>query len=146
MAGSVNKVVLIGRLGSDPDIRQFSSGDKIANLSLATSESWKDKSTGERKERTEWHRIVVKNKGLVTVCENYLKKGAQIYVEGQLQTRSWEKDGQKQYATEVILAPFNSTLAMLDSRQNSTEQSEPRGEKYSAYDGNPDELEDEISF
>jgi len=116
VAGSVNKVILVGNLGADPDIRTMQSGDKVVNLSIATSESWKDKATGERKEKTEWHRVVVFNKGLVTVCENYLKKGAKVYIEGQLETRSWEQDGQKKYTTEIVLRPFRSELTMLDSR------------------------------
>ncbi len=118
MAGSVNKVILIGNLGADPDVRTMQSGDKVVNLSVATSESWKDKATGERREKTEWHRVVVFNKGLVTVCENYLKKGAKIYIEGQVETRSWEQDGQKKYTTEIVLRPFRSELTMLDSRNS----------------------------
>lgn len=116
MAGSVNKVILVGNLGADPEIRNFQSGDKVANLSIATSESWKDKATGERKEKTEWHRVVIFNQGLINVCENYLKKGAKVYIEGQLETRSWEQDGQKKYATEVVLRPYRGELTMLDSR------------------------------
>ena len=116
MAGSVNKVILVGNLGADPDVRTMQSGDKVVNLSVATSESWKDKSTGERREKTEWHRVVVFNKGLVNVCENYLKKGAKVYIEGQVETRSWEQDGQKKYTTEIVLRPFRSELTMLDSR------------------------------
>jgi len=118
VAGSVNKVILIGNLGADPDVRTMQSGDKVVNLSVATSESWKDKATGERREKTEWHRVVVFNKGLVTVCENYLKKGAKIYIEGQVETRSWEQDGQKKYTTEIVLRPFRSELTMLDSRNS----------------------------
>lgn len=116
MAGSVNKVILIGNLGADPDVRSMQSGDEVCNLSIATSESWKDKATGERKEKTEWHRVVVFNQGLVTVCKNYLKKGAKVYIEGQLETRSWEQDGQKKYTTEIVLRPFRGELTMLDSR------------------------------
>ncbi len=116
MAGSVNKVILVGNLGADPDIRTMQSGDKVVNLSIATSETWKDKMSGERREKTEWHRVVVFNKGLVTVCENYLKKGAKVYIEGQLETRSWDQDGQKKYTTEVVLRPFRGELTMLDSR------------------------------
>ncbi len=116
MAGSVNKVILVGNLGADPDVRTMQSGDKVVNLSIATSESWKDKATGERKEKTEWHRVVVFNKGLVNVCENYLKKGSKVYIEGQIETRSWEQDGQKKYTTEIVLRPFRSELTMLDSR------------------------------
>ncbi len=118
MAGSVNKVILIGNLGADPDVRTMQSGDKVVNLSIATSESWKDKATGERREKTEWHRVVIFNKGLVTVCENYLKKGAKVYIEGQVETRSWEQDGQKKYTTEIVLRPFRGELTMLDSRNS----------------------------
>jgi len=115
MAGSLNKVLLIGRLGADPDIKQMVSGKNVARLSLATSQSWKDKSTGEKKEKTEWHRIVVFNEGLVNVVQQYLKKGAQIYVEGQLSTRKWkdEQSGQDKYSTEVIIQGYNSSLTML---------------------------------
>jgi len=117
MAGSVNKVILIGNLGRDPEVRTFQSGDKVANLAVATSETWKDKATGERKERTEWHRVSIFAQGLVTVAENYLKKGAKVYLEGQLETRKWtDPQGQERYTTEVVLRPYNSTLVMLDSR------------------------------
>ena len=118
MAGSVNKVILVGNLGADPDIRSMQSGDKVVNLSLATSESWKDKSTGERRDNTQWHRVVIFNQGLVKVCENYLKKGSKLYIEGQLETRSWEQDGQKKYTTEVVLRPYRGELTMLDSRNS----------------------------
>lgn len=118
VAGSVNKVILVGNLGADPDVRTMQSGDKVVNLSVATSESWKDKATGERREKTEWHRVVIFNKGLVTVCENYLKKGAKVYIEGQVETRSWEQDGQKKYTTEIVLRPFRGELTMLDSRNS----------------------------
>ncbi len=118
MAGSVNKVILVGNLGADPDIRSMQSGDKVVNLSIATSESWKDKNTGERKEKTEWHRVVIFNKGLVNVCENYLKKGAKVYIEGQIETRKWQDQatGQDKYTTEIVLRPFRGELTMLDSR------------------------------
>lgn len=116
MAGSVNKVILIGNLGADPDVRSMQSGDEVCNLSVATSESWTDKASGERKERTEWHRVVVFNQNIVKVAKNYLKKGAKVYIEGQLETRSWEQDGQKKYTTEVVLRPFRGELTMLDSR------------------------------
>jgi len=118
VAGSVNKVILVGNLGADPDIRMMQSGDEVANLSIATSESWKDKSTGERREKTEWHRVVVFNKGIVGVCKNYLKKGAKVYLEGQVETRSWEQDGQKKYTTEIVLRPYRGELTMLDSRNS----------------------------
>ena len=118
MAGSLNKVQLIGRLGADPDIKQMVNGKSVARLSIATSQSWKDKSSGERKEKTEWHRIVIFNEGLVNVVQQYLKKGANIYVEGQLSTRKWkdEASGQDKYSTEVVLQGYNSSLTMLDSR------------------------------
>lgn len=117
MAGSVNKVILVGNLGRDPEVRAMQSGDKVVNLSIATSESWKDKATGEKKERTEWHRVVVFNQGIATVCERYLKKGAKVYIEGQLETRKWtDKDGLEKYSTEVVLRPFRGELTMLDSR------------------------------
>lgn len=117
MAGSVNKVILIGNLGADPEIRRTQDGKPIANLNIATSESWRDRNSGERKEKTEWHRVVIFNEGLCKVAEQYLKKGSTVYVEGQLQTRKWQdKDGQDRYSTEVVLQGFNSTLTMLGGR------------------------------
>src|SRR5689334_21302254 len=117
MAGSVNKVILVGNLGKDPEIRRTNDGRPIANLSVATSETWRDKSTGERKEKTEWHRVVIFNEGLCKIAEQYLKKGAKVYLEGQLQTRKWQdKDGKDRYSTEVVLQNFNSNLTMLDGR------------------------------
>lgn len=117
MAGSVNKVILIGNLGKDPEIRSFPNGGRVANFSIATSESWKDKSSGEKKERTEWHRISVTNDALVGVVERYVKKGSKVYIEGQLETRKWtDKDGQEKYTTEVVLRPYRGELTMLDSR------------------------------
>ena len=117
MAGSVNKVILVGNLGADPDIRRTQDGRPIANLSVATSDTWRDKNTGERKEKTEWHRVVIFNEGLCKVAEQYLKKGAKVYIEGALQTRKWQdKDGKDKYSTEVVLQGFNSTLTMLDGR------------------------------
>ena len=115
MAGSLNKVLLIGRIGADPEIKQMVNGKNVARLSLATSQTWKDKNTGEKKEKTEWHRIVVFNEGLVNVVQQYLKKGAQIYVEGQLSTRKWkdEQSGQDKYSTEIIIQGYNSSLTML---------------------------------
>ena len=115
MAGSLNKVLLIGRLGADPEVKQMVNGKSVARLSLATSQSWKDKNTGEKKEKTEWHRIVVFNEGLVNVVQQYLKKGAQVYVEGQLSTRKWkdEQSGQDKFSTEVIIQGYNSSLTML---------------------------------
>ncbi|MBV8924418.1 MAG: single-stranded DNA-binding protein [Bradyrhizobium sp.] len=117
MAGSINKVILVGNLGKDPEIRRTQDGRAIANLSVATSESWRDKATGERKEKTEWHRVVIFNEGLAKVAEQYLKKGAKVYVEGQLQTRKWtDQSGAEKYTTEVVLQGFNSNLTMLDGR------------------------------
>ena len=116
MAGSVNKVILVGNLGKDPEIRTLNNGDRVANLSLATSESWRDKSTGERKEKTEWHRVVIFNDNIVKVCENYLKKGSTVYVEGQLATRKYEQNGVEKYTTEVVIQRFNGNLTMLGGR------------------------------
>jgi len=121
MAGSLNKVLLIGRLGADPEIKQMVNGKSVARLSVATSQSWKDKSTGERKEKTEWHRVVIFNEGLVNVVQQYLKKGANIYVEGALTTRKWkdESSGQDKYSTEIVLQGYNSTLTMLEGKSKS---------------------------
>jgi single-strand DNA-binding protein len=121
MAGSLNKVQLIGRLGADPEIKQMVNGKSVARLSVATSQSWKDKSSGERKEKTEWHRVVIFNEGLVNVVQQYVKKGANVYVEGQLSTRKWkdESTGQDKYSTEIVLQGYNSSLTMLDSRNSS---------------------------
>ncbi|MDU0958258.1 MAG: single-stranded DNA-binding protein [Bradyrhizobium sp.] len=117
MAGSVNKVILVGNLGKDPEIRRTQDGRPIANLSIATSETWRDKGTGERKEKTEWHRVVIFNEGLCKIAEQYLKKGAKVYIEGALQTRKWtDQSGVEKYSTEVVLQGFNSTLTMLDGR------------------------------
>ncbi|UGX97926.1 single-stranded DNA-binding protein [Bradyrhizobium barranii subsp. apii] len=117
MAGSVNKVILVGNLGKDPEIRRTQDGRPIANLSIATSETWRDKNSGERKEKTEWHRVVIFNEGLCKVAEQYLKKGAKVYIEGALQTRKWtDQSGAEKYSTEVVLQGFNSTLTMLDGR------------------------------
>ena len=118
MYGSLNKVLLIGRLGADPEIKQMVNGKSVARLSLATSQSWKDKTSGERKEKTEWHRVVIFNEGLVSIVQQYLKKGANIYVEGALTTRKWkdESSGQDKYSTEVVLQGYNSSLTMLDGK------------------------------
>ena len=117
MAGSVNKVILIGNLGKDPEVRSMNSGDKVVNLSIATSETWRDKATGERKEKTEWHRVVIFNEGLCKVAEQYLKKGAKVYIEGQLQTRKWtDNQGAEKYSTEIVLQKFRGELTMLGGR------------------------------
>src|SRR3984957_3381191 len=117
MAGSVNKVILIGNLGRDPDVRRMTSGEPVVNLSVATSETWRDKASGERKERTEWHRVVIFNENLAKVAEQYLRKGSKVYLEGQLSTRKWtDKDGAEKYSTEVVLNRFRGELVMLDGR------------------------------
>jgi len=117
MAGSVNKVILVGNVGKDPEIRSFQNGGRVASFSVATSENWKDKATGEKKERTEWHRISVMNDNLVSVVENYVKKGAKVYIEGQLETRKWtDQSGAEKYSTEIVLRPYRGELTLLDSR------------------------------
>ena len=155
MAGSLNKVLLIGRLGADPEIKQMVNGKNVARLSLATSQNWKDKTTGEKKEKTEWHRIVVFNEGLVNVVQQYLKKGAQVYIEGQLSTRKWkdEQSGQDKYSTEILIQGYNSSLTMLGGcgggssgiANDSSPQSSP-----SNIDENPtptqNDMDDEIPF
>ncbi len=123
MAGSINKVILVGNLGNDPEIRSFQNGGRVANLSLATSESWKDKATGERKEKTEWHRVVLFNTGLVDLAEKYLKKGSKVYIEGKMETRSYEQNGEKKYTTEVVLRPYSGELQMLDKREGGSYES-----------------------
>lgn len=121
MAGSVNKVILVGNLGADPEIRNTQDGKKIANLRIATSESWKDRNSGEKRERTEWHRVVIFNDGLAGVCERYIRKGTKVYIEGQLQTRKWQdQSGTDRYSTEIVLQGFNSNLTILDGRGDST--------------------------
>ncbi len=120
MAGSVNKVILVGNLGKDPESRSFQNGGKVVSFSVATSESWKDKSTGDRKDRTEWHNVSIFSEGLARVAEQYLKKGSKVYLEGQLETRKWQdKDGNDRYTTDVVLRNFNSSMVLLDSREGS---------------------------
>lgn len=119
MAGSVNKVILVGNVGQDPEVRQFQNGGQVCSFSLATSENWKDKNTGERREKTEWHRISIFNEGLVRVVQNYVKKGSKLYIEGQLETRKWQdQNGQDRYTTEVVLRGYGGNLTMLDSRNS----------------------------
>jgi len=149
MSGSLNKVLLIGRLGADPEIKQMVNGKNVARLSLATSQSWKDKNTGEKKQKTEWHRVVIFNEGLVNVVQQYLKKGSQIYVEGQLSTRKWrdEQSGQDKYSTEVVIQGYNSSLTMLGGRSeneniNQSSSSLTKDETQSA----SNDLDDEIPF
>ncbi len=152
MAGSLNKVLLIGRLGADPEIKQMVNGKSVARMSLATSQSWKDKNTGEKKEKTEWHRIVVFNEGLVNVVQQYLKKGAQIYIEGQLTTRKWkdEQSGQDKYSTEIIIQGFNSSLTMLGGGgqgiQNQTTSKSTSKNSDDISQMEPNDLDDEIPF
>ena len=149
MAGSLNKVLLIGRLGADPEVKQMVNGKSVARLSLATSQSWKDKNTGEKKEKTEWHRIVVFNEGLVNVVQQYLKKGAQVYVEGQLSTRKWkdEQSGQDKYSTEILIQGYNSSLTMLGGGNQSNIGSQDNKQNF---DDNPaadqSGLDDDIPF
>lgn len=131
MAGSINKVILIGNLGKDPEVRSFQNGGRVARFPLATSETWKDRNTGERREKTEWHNVSITNDGLVTVCERFLKKGSKVYIEGQLETRKWQdQNGQDRYTTEVVLKPFRGELTMLDGR------GEGGGGYESSYDSN----------
>jgi single-strand DNA-binding protein len=133
MAGSVNKVIIIGNLGQDPEVRNFPSGGKVCNFSVATSENWKDKNTGERRERTEWHRVSITSEPLVRVAEQYLRKGSKVYLEGQLETRKWQdQSGQDKYTTEVVLRPYRSELTMLDSK---SEGSQGGGGNYMANQG-----------
>ena len=151
MAGSVNKVILVGNLGKDPEVRRMTSGDPVVNLSIATSETWRDKASGEKKEKTEWHRVVIFNKNLADVAEKYLKKGAKVYLEGSLQTRKWtDKDGAEKYSTEVVLQNFRGELTMLDGRSGGGEGggfgggSRGAGEAPASFQR--DEMDDEIPF
>ena len=152
MAGSLNKVLLIGRLGADPDIKQMVNGKSVARLSLATSNTWKDKNTGEKKEKTEWHRVVIFNEGLVNVVQQYVKKGAQVYIEGQLTTRKWkdEKSGLDRYSTEVVLQGFNSSFKILSSKNSQIENSQENDTEKSSLPNDQNiptnDLDDEIPF
>jgi single-strand DNA-binding protein len=155
MAGSVNKVILVGNLGRDPEVRNTQDGRKVVNLSLATSESWRDRQSGERKERTEWHRVVIFNENLAEVAEKYLKKGAKVFIEGQLQTRKWtDQSGAEKYTTEVVLQRYRGELTMLDGRGDSGGGASPTAE-FAADSGGPSNppprkggshLDDEIPF
>jgi single-strand DNA-binding protein len=147
MAGSVNKVILVGNLGKDPEVRRMTSGEPVVNLSVATSETWRDKTSGERKERTEWHRVVIFNENLAKVAEQYLRKGAKVYLEGALQTRKWtDKEGAERYSTEVVLQRFRGELVMLDSRGESGGTRERVGASDAPASFQRDEMEDEIPF
>ncbi|MDX3926782.1 MAG: single-stranded DNA-binding protein [Shinella sp.] len=142
MAGSVNKVILIGNVGADPEIRRTASGTAIANLRLATSETWRDRNTGERKEKTEWHSVVVFTEGLVKVVEQYVKKGAKLYVEGQLQTRKWQdQSGNDRYSTEIVVQGFNAVLTMLDGASDQSRQSDRQSKPSLS-----EELNDDVPF
>ena len=152
MAGSVNKVILVGNLGKDPEVRHTQDGKPIVNLSIATSESWRDKSSGERKEKTEWHRVVIFNENIAKVAEQYLKKGSTVYIEGQLQTRKWtDKDGAEKYSTEIVLNRFNGTMVMLDGRSGGCGGEGGfggggRGTNEAPASFQRDEMDDEIPF
>ncbi len=158
MAGSINKVILVGNLGAEPEVRATQDGREICNLRIATSESWKDRSTGERREKTEWHRVVIFNENLVKVAKSYLHKGSKVYIEGQLQTRKWtNKEGQEQYSTEVVLQGFNGNLTMLDGKSGGGERGASGGDynQDAGYSSSPApqrarvaeaELDDEIPF
>ena len=152
MAGSLNKVLLIGRLGADPEIKQMVNGKSVARLSIATSNTWKDKNTGEKKEKTEWHRVVIFNEGLVNVVQQYVKKGAQVYIEGQLTTRKWkdEKSGTDRYSTEVVLQGFNSSFKILSSKNSQIASSQENISEKSSLPNDENnlsnDLDDEIPF
>lgn len=156
MAGSVNKVILVGNLGADPEIRRTQDGRPVANLRVATTESWRDKTTGERRERTEWHRVVIFNEGLCRIAEQYLKKGSKVYLEGSLQTRKWQdKEGQDRYTTEIVLQGFNAQLTMLDRAPGGSGELADNGEFGAqgaarkpalAASGKRNDLDDEIPF
>lgn len=153
MAGSVNKVILIGNLGADPEIRTLNSGDRVANLRVATSESWRDRGSGEKKERTEWHRVVIFNDNLVKVAENYLRKGSKVYLEGAIQTRKWQdQSGQEKYSTEVVLQKFRGELTMLDGKGEGGSSGDdyfsgsPRAQPSGPREDFSADLDDEIPF
>ena len=136
MAGSVNKVILVGNLGADPEVRQFQNGGQVCNLRIATSETWRDKATGERKEKTEWHAVAIFSEGLIKVAQSYLKKGSKVYLEGKLQTRKWQdKDGNDRYTTEIVLQGFDATLVMLDGRGEGGGASSGGGGRDMGYSG-----------
>jgi single-strand DNA-binding protein len=136
MAGSVNKVILVGNVGKDPEVKTFPNGGKIVEFSIATSERWNDKQSGEKKEKTEWHRVVIRSEPLGRIAENYVRKGSKVYIEGQLQTREWQdQSGQKRYTTEIVLSPFKGELTLLDSRQGGGDQMEDRSGGGSSYGG-----------
>lgn len=147
MSGSINKVILIGRLGRDPEVKSFANGGKVCNLRLATSETWKDKTTGERKERTEWHSISIMNEPLVRIAEQYLRKGSNVYIEGQLETRKWQdQSGADRYSTEVVLRPYSGTLTMLDGKPSGGDAGGDRGQSSQQSQPGSAPMDDEIPF
>lgn len=158
MSGSVNRVIVVGNLGRAPEIKSFSNGGRVANLAVATSESWKDKTSGERKEKTEWHRVSVMDERLVELCEKYLHKGSKVYLEGQLETRKWKgSDGKDNYSTEIVLRPFRSSMQLLDPPSGDSvhardegrappRRDSPRGPPPTASRGRDDALDDDIPF
>ena len=153
MAGSLNKVMIIGNLGADPEVRTFQNGGKVCNLRIATSESWKDKNTGERRDKTEWHSVSIFSEGLVRICEQYLKKGSKVFVEGSLQTRKWQdQSGADRYSTEVVLQGFNGTLTMLDSRAgsngdfDSSKDTNELSANSDSFSNSASDIDDEIPF
>ena len=163
MAGSVNKVILVGNLGKDPEVRSMQSGDQVCNLAIATSERWKDKASGEQREKTEWHRVVIFNQPLVRIAEQYLQKGSKVYIEGQLETRKWtDQQGVEKYSTEVVLRPYKGELNMLDSRSGGAgsmgpgandfgdmnqDQSQPsQAVAGGGFNAGPDDMDDDIPF
>jgi len=152
MAGSVNKVILIGNLGADPEVRKFQNGGSVCNLRIATSENWKDKNTGERREKTEWHSVAIFSEGLTRIAEQYLRKGSKVYLEGQLETRKWQdKNGNDRYSTEVVLRNYNSSMVMLDGRRDGGDRGNDRtgggmSDQGASSGGQSYELDDDIPF
>ncbi len=154
MAGSVNKVIIVGNLGRDPEVRTFQNGGKVCNLRVATSENWKDRNTGERREKTEWHSVAIFSEPLVRIAEQYLKKGSKVYIEGQLETRKWQdQSGQDRYSTEIVLRPYRGELTLLDSRDGGSggNYDDDRGSAGGGYGGGssspaPSDMDDEIPF
>lgn len=150
MAGSVNKVILIGNLGADPEVRNFQSGGRVVNLRIATSESWTDKASGERKERTEWHSVAIFNEPVGKIAEQYLRKGSKVYIEGQLETRKWrDQSGADRYSTEIVLRPFNGSLTLLDGKRDDDRggyDDRPQGQSGGTPDGGRSDMDDEIPF
>lgn len=147
MAGSVNKVILIGNLGADPEVRSFQNGGKVANMRIATSETWKDKNSGEKKERTEWHTVAVFAEGLVRIVEQYLSKGSKVYIEGQLETRKWQdQSGADRYSTEIVLRPYAGTLVMLSGQGGGQGGGSQGGQGQGAPSGGGSDMDDEIPF